>query len=307
MQPLPFDLTQIKWLHAGLDAAGNMNFAALTRQRTPLHVRLLAIRCYLLVDEDMDAACALFRDLCSPEDRPANVAQFIHYWWNALSGRYSLLDLAHGNAPGLSIDEAERAVQLAWDGYWCEGYHLAPLNLRDALENIPELAAIKTKAGVAEQTLWKHMQEAEPGLRRRLLVYKTKLTDAQKMDRWDCASKLRRYRIEELRRVFWIDASHIYVVPTGYKALVPPDASLVIEDDRLPKDFRHAIVLRFYCCVNAVVGPVAFKFHTGTTKLKQDTKYLVSARAAILSSPICAFSGVGVTWSLNSAPIWICW
>lgn len=261
-----------------------MNFAALVTQRTPLHLRLLAIRCYILMEEDMHAACALFRDLCEEDERPANVAEFMHYWWDAMQSRYSLLDQAHGSAPHLSVDKAEEAVQLMWDGYECEGCHTIPLNVHDALANIPELESIWHKSGLSERAFGDRLKQVEPRLRQRLLVFKARRTPAQEMERWECASKLRRYHLEELRRVFWIDATTIYVVPTGFKALVPPGASVVIEDDRMPKDYRHAVVLRFYCCVNAVAGPVAIKFHTGTTKLKQAKKYWVSTGIVFLAA-----------------------
>ena len=257
-----------------------MNYAALQSQRSDPHHRLFAIKAYIMADGDMDEACALFREMC-PEDPPANVAQYIHYWWDALNSRYSLLDVPHGHQSTLTDGTVERCLELVWEGYWSEGYHLAPLHIKDALANIPELAALLEASGVSEETLWAHMRQLEPGLRRRHVVLKSRLTDAHKMARWEEASRLRRWRHTELRRVFWIDATSIHVLPKGYKALVPPDANFVIEDDRLAKDYKHAIVMRFYCCVNAVAGPVAFKFHTGTTKLKLPNKYMVSASAAV--------------------------
>jgi hypothetical protein len=272
----------------------------------PEHVRLLAIQCRMEMGGDMDAACSLFRDIC-PGTPPANVAEFINYWWDALTTRYSLLDEKHGRVSKLSDGIVERCLELLWEGYWCEGRHLAPLNLDDALANIPELARIREQAGLSVRTLWQHMKSAEPRLRQRLLAYKAKLSDAQRMDRWDTASRLRRYCLEELRRVVWIDATSVYVVPKGFKALVPPGADTVIEDDTMPKDYKHAIVLRFYCCVNAVVGPVAFAWHTGTTGFKPAKKYWVSAAVPASALSVVLFCNMCVTWPLDSRPIGVCW
>lgn len=273
--------------------------------RTSPEMRLLAIKCYIQADEDIEEACARFREMCTGTP-PANVSEFIHYWWEAFTSRYSLLDERHGRTPKVSDSIAEHCVQLVWEGYWSEGYHLAPLDFKDALEHIPALERIRRRLDVEADTLWQHMRRVAPGLQRRLLVFKAKLSNAHKMERWDLASKLRRYTVEELLRVFWIDATSIYVVPKGFSALVPPGASLVIEDERMPQDFRHAIVLRFYCCVNGVAGPVAIKFHTGTTKFKPPKKYMVSAGVPIWGRAFAVFCMAHVTWSLHPAPVRVC-
>jgi hypothetical protein len=246
----------------------------------PESVRLLAYQCYTQAGEDIDAACSFFRELC-PQPQPANTADFIHYWVEALQTRYSLRTEAHGRESTLTDGTVERCVELVWEGYWCEGQHLAPLDLKDALANIPELARILRETGLTERTLWKHMRRLEPALRRRHVVFKAKRTDAQKLARWECASRLRRLCVEELRRVFWIDSTSIYVVPKGFTALVPPGVDAVIESEVMPKDYKHAIVLRFYCCVNAVEGPVGFAWHTGSRGYTPAKQYWVSATALL--------------------------
>ena len=61
-----------------------------------------------------------------------------------------MLDLARGSAPHLSVDKAEEAVQLMWDGYQSEGCHAIPRRVHDALVSKSELANIYDKAGLLE-------------------------------------------------------------------------------------------------------------------------------------------------------------
>jgi hypothetical protein len=271
----------------------------------PESVRLLAHDCYVQAGEDIDAACSFFRELC-PYPQPANVAEFIHYWVEALRTRYSLHTEAHGRVSKVTDGTVERCVELVWEGYSCEGQHLYPLNMKDAVANIPDLARILRETGLKESALWQRMRRLEPALRRRHLVFKAKLSDEQKLARWECAGRLRRRCLEELRRVFWIDSTTIYVVPKGFKALVPPGVDAVIESEIMPKDYKSAIVLRFYCCVNAVAGPVAFAWHTGSAGYKPAKQYWVSAAALVSSLALVVFCSPCVTWHLHSAPVGVC-
>ena len=83
----------------------------------------------------------------------------------------------------------------------------------------------------------------EPRLRQHLLLFEAARTQAQQMEGWYYVSKLHPYHLKELCPVRWIAATVIYSMPAGFNALAPPDASLVIEDDCMPKDYEHAIVL----------------------------------------------------------------
>lgn len=75
------------------------------------------------------------------------MAQYIHYWWDALNSRYSLLDVPHGHQSTLSDGTVEWCLELERERWWSEGYHLAPLHLKDSLASIAEPGALRKALG----------------------------------------------------------------------------------------------------------------------------------------------------------------
>jgi hypothetical protein len=270
--------------------------AELPPQRTELAIKFDAVRAMAIglwecsgerdpslvrPTEPIGLACALLRRW-HPTDCPANPAQFVRGWYEALQERGSLLDTQHGRTSTIPTEEAERAAWLFWGGYVSEGEHVYCTSIEDGLENIPALEALRQEWDVSPATMLRHMKEAEPRLKKRREELRRKYTREEKLARLRRAIELRRGFRGRLHRIFWIDESHLYVVPTGQSVYAPPDACLVIEDERLVSDIMKVIKLRFYCVVNAVFGPVYMKFVTGTTGLK--TGFQVGAAAICVNA-----------------------
>ena len=247
------------------------------QQRTKLSIKFDAIRAYAIAEheaskvnphqEPIGLACALMREW-HPNDAPANPSQFIRCWWDALKGRGTLLDIQHGRTSTVDPEEAERAVHLVWGGFVAEGYHVNPATLQEALDNIPALEELRLLWDVTPATMLAHLKEADVRLKKRREEIYQPYTPEEKIKRWELAAKLRRWRTSTLSRVFWIDESHIYIVPKGCAVFAPPEATLIIEDPRMTTAWRSIPKLRFYCVVNAVAGAVNIQFTTGTTNLK---------------------------------------
>lgn len=242
-----------------------------------------------------------------PTDAPRNTAQFIHCWWGALQERGSLLDIQHGRTSTIPPEEAERAAWLFWGGYVAEGVHVYPTSIRDGLNNIPALEALRRRWGVSPATMLAHMKKAEPRLKKRTEELRIQYTQAEKLARLHRAIELKRGFCTRMHRIFWIDESHIYIVPKGQRVYAPPEASLVLEDERLERDFRKVIKLRFYCVVNAVLGPVYMKFVTGTTGLKTGYKVRSCQLCESMHMPAPHISLHFFCMPLHAGPLGVCW
>lgn len=290
-------------------------------QRTPLAVKFSAVKAMAIGEwecsgerdrtqchfqEPIGLAVALVKQW-HEADCPGNPSEFIHYWWKALQERGSLLDVQHGRTSIIPPEEAERAAHLFWGGYMAEGQHVYATSIKDGLDNIPDLEALRQRWGVTPSTLLRAMKEAEPHLKKRHEERRIQYTPEEKRARLHRAIELRRGARSRLQKIFWIDESHVYIVPKGYTVYAPPEASLVIEDERLVRDFRKVVKLRFYCVVNAVKGPVYMRFTTGTTGLKTAYKVRCCKHCQCLQLWVGVFLYAFVYMPLHASPLGVCW
>lgn len=240
-------------------------------------LRLTAVQCWWESKCDIRAAVALLKRR-TPGVQHTNPARFIRIWVAAMEQRFSV---ATPSSPGrkstIPPAAAERAVELVWQGYESEGQPRYFRSIQQALSRCRELAAIKKQYGVSARTLLRHMAAVEPALRRRRLAVKRLLSDENRQARRDICRRLLLWPVEQLQRVFWIDAATIYVVPKSQLVYAPPAAHMVVTDARLPSHSSNLLKLKFYICINAVAGAVALKFVTGTTDLEGDEEWLVSS------------------------------
>lgn len=241
-----------------------------------LRLRLSAIQCWYKCDDDIRAAVLLFKSR-NPGLKKINYARFIRDAVRGLESRFSLHTPASTGRPAtLPREKAELAVELLWKGYESEGQQRYYRSIDQAVRSNPGLKAICDEHDITPRTLLRAMVAAEPRCRRRRQVVKRLLSVELKKERRLACEKLLLWPVEQLCRTFWIDAATIYIVPKGMKVFAPPDADMVITDDRLPSHSSQLQKLRFYICINAILGPVAIKFVTGTSDLEDEVLWLVS-------------------------------
>lgn len=235
-----------------------------------------AVVCWYRNGEDIAAAVAALKSW-HPEVKGINFARFIRDWVKAFKTKYSVATpVSPGRPSSVPPEEAKRAVEILWAGYVAEGKHLHYRSIKQAVGQNKDLKAITTKYKIEPETLLRQMVKVEPACRRRRQVIKRLLSVENRRERREACKKLLLWPIEQLRRTFWIDAATIYVVPKAQRVYAPPDAHLVLTDDRLPSHSTQLKKLKFYICINAIVGPVALKFVTGTSELHTDEEWLVS-------------------------------
>jgi len=259
--------------------------------------RLAAVNCWAVAKHDasknkhqrITRAVALFKAEC-PDCNQKKPARYIQYWAEHLR-LYGHLATRHGGGaePAVPDADAEAAVELLYQGFEAEGQHLAFTSIGQALALCPALKAIQVRCGVTEGTLLRAIKRVRWSVRRRLLKLKNWLSPQHQAARLrDCNILVKDWPVERLRRVFWIDAATIIIKPHGMRVYLPPGCrALVFSDPRMPKHPSQIKKMKFYICVNAILGPVALVFVTGTSELEPAGNWLVSAAAAHCPTAAC--------------------
>lgn len=233
-----------------------------------LQLRKHAVHCFIKCGEKIQPAVALFNNE-RPQHGYSNPSRFIREAW-ALWDRTGSVHTQHnqGRPRALSDEEAAAAVAVLWQGYEAEGQQRFYTSIEAACEHSVQLAATIAKHGIKPRTLLAAMQRVEPRCRRQLTVVKRPHSPENRRQRVRCCEQLSGRSLNRLQRTCWIDAATIWVVPKNMKVLAPPGAQLVLADARHPTHSTKVLKLRFYICVNALLGPVALRFITGTTDLE---------------------------------------
>lgn len=243
-----------------------------------LPLRLEAFKCWCAAEEDMRAAVRRFLQP-DPERMKLNPWRFIETAVRRMETTYSLhKPAAKGQPIKVPPEVAQEALQLLWAGFEAEGKQCYWDNIDDACKECEGLAAICSTYGCCPKTLLRAMQREEAACRRRVERMERPLTAANQRARLDACKFLLKCPIDFLRRVFWLDAATIYIVPKDRSVFAPPDADLVVCDPRLSSHSLTKRRMKFYILINAVAGPVALEFVTGTTDLEAEVEWLVSAR-----------------------------
>lgn len=259
-------------------------------EKARLRLRLSAIECWFESKKEIGLAVRLFKNR-NPNLHPGmNYARFIRNWVDNLTKHFDLYPhYGEGRPVKLPVEAAQRAVELLWDGHVVEGKKRYFRSIAQAVALKPELKAITKKYDIKPATLLRHMKDVEGDVRLRLEVVKRCLTDDNKAQRLKSSKQLMLWPLERLRRTFWIDAATIYIVPKSQRVYAPPDAHMVETDDRMPNHSSQLQKLRFYVCINAILGPVAIKFITGTTGLHTEEEWLV--RHCLHGTPAVGWGG----------------
>lgn len=244
-----------------------------------LKLRLLAVECYILSGKLIEPAVALFNSRC-PKHGKSTPSRFIREAWQLLELTFSLHTQHNQGRPRKVTDtEAAAAVQWLWAGYEAEGEQRYYTSIEAACELSPKLAACVAAHDIKPRTLLAAMRRVEPKCRRQLTVVKRPHSPENRKQRVRCCEQLEGWSLSRLQRTCWIDAATIWLVPKNMKVFAPPGVHLVLTDSRHPTHSSKIRKLRFYICVNALLGPVALRFITGTTDLEGN--YMVGASACL--------------------------
>lgn len=261
--------------------------------------RLSAIECWYAFRDVEDAtlrkrkASKLFRQL-NKGHLPAKPARYISDWVEHLQSYGTLSSLSPaGPKQRLPKSAVRQAIELLYEGYENEGRQLAYTSMSEALEHNSGLKRILSRYSVEADTLLRRMRKLCPSVRKRLLKMKRQLTPEQQARRLtDVETLLRKWPVEKLQRVFWIDAATIIIRPKGIKVYLPPGhRALVFADPRLQRHSSKIQKLKFYICVNAILGPVALVFTSGTTDMPPAGNWEVSVLPPLPACEVCGWAG----------------
>lgn len=245
-----------------------------------LELRRIAIECYTLSGENIEPAVALFNSRC-PQHGKTTPSRFIREAWLLHTLTYSLHTQRNQGRPrALSDAAAAAAVKVLWAGYEAEGQQRFYTSIEAACKGSVQLAAVVEQHGITPRTLLSAMQRVEPRCRRQLLVVKRPHSPENRRQRVRCCEQLGDWSLNRLLRTCWIDAATIWLVPKNMKVFAPPHVHMVETDARHPTHSTKIRKLRFYICINALLGPVALQFITGTTDL-EGGGYEVGATCAL--------------------------
>lgn len=138
----------------------------------------------------------------------------------------------------------------------------------------PVAMACLQATGVTSAHLLRACQLSLPTLKRVKIYIRVWLAPATKAARVADATTLLAKHPDWFKAVVWVDAKTLYINPKSTYAWVntadmsPND--LIREDRRYKARGKELVKLRFYLAVNALCGPVALIWTTGTTGLKSD-------------------------------------
>lgn len=127
--------------------------------------------------------------------------------------------------------------------------------------------------------LLKAVHRFDPSLVRGKEKLRRYLDNSHRQQRVKIAKRLLRLPLKYFKKVFWLDAKHLYIVPpTGHVYCDAAErSSLFVED---PKAKGKPMCLHYYAMVNWFTGAVYIIWVTGTTGMKR--LFLVSHRASPL-------------------------
>lgn len=91
------------------------------------------------------------------------------------------------------------------------------------------------------------------------------------------------------RRIMWVDSKKIRVSPGKLKVIGRRNKLLEVVEHPNISTSGKCVTLNYYACVNAVLGPVAIRFVTGTTGLRRRYKVRTSVKgsACVVAAASC--------------------
>ena len=240
-------------------------------------MRLVAHEAWIQAKGDHREALQLFRQHpgSSGCKRPG---RFILRWGKEFSIRKSLSDRKRSGRPRkLDAASVSRAAKVFTQGHPHNGGSLPFTSINEAVEQSSELKEIVSTHAMSPRTLLRNMQKARPDLVKRTEDLKPPMDSRLKQLRMSACDKLLDHGDQYFKRIFWLDAKTMHIVPKAKKVWIESRAPIPVRSDpRLPRSGRDRRTLHFYAMVNWCVGPVAIRFVTGTSGLQHEHPYMVS-------------------------------
>lgn len=148
----------------------------------------------------------------------------------------------------------------------------------------PVAIKVLEESRVTPRHLLRACKATLPALKRVKIQLRVWLKPDTKAERVATCEILKDKAEEWFNSVVWVDAKTLYICPTSAYAWINTadmlgHSMLVREDRRIKPKPSQMVKVKFYVAVNALAGPVALVFTTGTTGMRADRvqpPYLVS-------------------------------
>lgn len=203
--------------------------------------------------------------------------RFVRRWGQGFAQRQSFSNKKPtGRRRKLDNETLDRAVGIFVAGNQQQDQPQPFSGINEALELSTDLNEIVTAHDMHPRTLLRNMQKALPSLKKCKEDLRPVLTERLKQQRLDACKQLLGYSDQYFRRIFFLDAKTMHIVPEAREVWVDTSQPMPIRtDSRKPRSGKDRRTLHFYAMVNWCVGPVALIYVTGTSGLKPAKTYTV--------------------------------
>jgi hypothetical protein len=158
------------------------------------------------------------------------------------------------------------------------------LSVTQAVNTSPYMHAMCVQYNIKPRNLLCMMKREKTSLKKVKKQVRTPFTQELKERRMKIAQELHTiYNLTPsyFKNIFFVDAKKIHIMPKGVAVWVDAKTDeFMLEDARTSASGKTGVTLQFYAVVNAVAGPVAMVYTTGTTGMKGfgGQEYLVSEK-----------------------------
>lgn len=239
-------------------------------------MRVAAHEAWIEAKGDLKAARHVFKKHArsSTCKRPG---RFLQRWGKEFIFRKGFKDRKRTGRPRkLSSETANRAAEAFMKGSVQNGKVQPYVSINEGLDMNPALKDIVSTHTMSPRTLLRNMQQVQPKLKKRTEDIKPVMNSRLKQLRMRACQQLLQFSDQYFRRIFWIDAKTMHILPTARTVWMEAGAPIPVRSDpRLPRSGRDRRTLHFYAAVNWCVGPVAIRFVTGTSGLQHARTYTV--------------------------------
>ena len=241
--------------------------------------RNLAADCYIRANRNASEAAELLKAELAGKRGVPRPERFCRRWGERRLATGGVEDAVRSGRPKKLTEEwVDRVITALSQGYempTSTGTKTVPYRTwTQFCQNSTVAMECLEATGVTPAHLLKICQLTLPTLKRVKIQVKVWLRPEIKAQRVAAATKLLDLPSSWFESVVWMDCKTMYINPTTYYAWVDTATmspnSLVKEDKRCRARGKELVKLKFYIAVNALYGPVALIWVTGTTGLAYD-------------------------------------
>jgi hypothetical protein len=251
-----------------------------TREYTNFEKRSIAADCYLQANEDAEVAAELLKDRLGARQTPCRPKIYCEFWGKRRLTTHNVADAPRSGAPRrLSQQQIDVAITALSQGWLLLGANEATRkpysSWLDFCTNCPTASNILQSTGVHPRHLLRACKATLPTLKRAKIQLRVWLKPATKAERVSKSQTLLGMTDGWFQSVVWVDAKTLYISPKSAFAWINTadmmaHSMLVREDRRIKPKPSQMVKIKFYIAVNAMYGPVAMVFTTGTTGMTAD-------------------------------------